>query len=569
LLGAGEDRSIRWFVKGRRVVTIQTTFDRTPGVDRVRKAAAALVESALTTTDILLPPRQLRRSASFSGLQIGVLGLALLMVASIPILTQPLPPLEDYINHLARMHVIASINSDPALARFYEIQWQIVPNLMMDVVVPPLAHFMSIYTAGQTFTVTTFALILSGTLALNRALFGRWSLLPLIAAPLLYNYVFLVGVTNYMFGIGLVLWATAAWVRLRERAWPLRLAISTAFAVVLFFCHLYAVGVYGLALLAIEIPRLATLRTRALGLRLLDFIATGLPFALVLPLLLASPTWQLSNENYWEPLGKLSGLMYIIEVYSDAIAFAMMAALALAAIWAVRHRLLRFHPVGIMLLAVGGLIYFALPRVMFATYMADQRLPIALAFLVTACINVDLSYRLARRGFLALVLILLVVRVIEVDANWAALSPTNLEFRDSVKRIKRGSTVLVAYADRSGGDDVRDLGLVHAPCLAMLERSALVTTAFTVEGKQVMQVRPDFRSQVDTQDGTPPTIEQIIVAADQHIDDTKVYWHGWEKRFDYLYVLFTDDDAPNPAPDRLKLVHDGGRFQLYKLVRPS
>jgi hypothetical protein len=528
----------------------------------------AVIDSALVATDIF-PPHPLRRSANFTGLQITVVCLALLMVAAIPILTQPLPPLEDYVNHLARMHVIASIDRDPALARFYDIQWQVLPNLMMDVVVPPLAQVMGIYKAGQVFMVATFALILSGALALNRALYGRWSLLPLIAAPLLYNYVFLVGVMNYMFGIGLVLWATAAWVYLRDRAWPLRIAVSTVFAVALFFCHLFALGVYGLALLAIELRRLATSPSRSFRLRLLDFVATGFAFLPVLPLLLASPTWQLSAENYWEPLGKLNGLMYIVEVYSDAVAIVLITTLAIAAAWAARHRLLRFHPVGFVLLAVGGLVYLVLPRVMFATYMADQRLPIALAFLAIACLNVDMGYRLARRGFLALVLLLLVVRVIEVDANWAALSPTNLEFRDSIKRIKRGSTILVTYADRTGGDDVRDLGIVHAPCIAMIERSALVTTAFTVEGKQVMQVRPAFRDQVDTQDGTPPTIEQIIVAADQHVNDTSTYWHGWENRFDYVYVLFTEDDAPNPAPDRLKLVHDGGRFQLYKVIKPS
>jgi len=527
-----------------------------------------MIESALVATNIF-PPRQLRRSASFSGLQIAVICMALLMVASIPVLTQPLPPLEDYVNHLARMHVIASIDSDPALARFYDIQWQIVPNLMMDLVVPPLAHLMGIYKAGQVFMVVTFALILSGALALNRALFGRWSLLPLIAAPLLYNYVFLVGVMNYMFGIGLALWATAAWVGLRDRGWLLRLATSAGFVIALFFCHLFALGVYGLALLAVELRRLVTSRQQPLGRRALDFLITGLPFLPVLPLLMASPTWQLSGENYWEPLGKLAGLMYIIEVYSDAIAIALIATITVAAAWAVRHRLVRFHPVGVMLLVVGSLVYLALPRVMFATYLADQRLPIALAFLVIACINVDMNYRLARRGFLALVLILLVVRVIEVDANWAALSPTNLEFRDSIKRIKRGSTILVTYADRTGGDDVRDLGLVHAPCIAMIERSALVTTAFTVEGKQVMQVRPAYRDQVDTQDGTPPTIEQIIVAADKHTDDPSTYWHDWDSRFDYVYVLFTEDDAANPAPDRLKLVHDGGRFQLYKVIKPS
>jgi hypothetical protein len=548
-------------------VTIET-FDHAPRSGFVRKAAAGLIESFFVATDSYAP-QKLRRSASFSGLQIAVVCSALLMVASIPVLTQPLPPLEDYVNHLARMHVIASIDSDAALGRFYEIQWQLLPNLMMDLIVPPLAHVMGVYKAGQVFMVATFALILSGTLALNRALFGRWSLVPLIAAPLLYNYVFLVGVMNYMFGIGLALWATAAWVRLRDHVWPLRMVVSAAFVGILFTCHLFALGVYGLALLAVELRRLAIVRGQPISNRLLDFAATGLPFIPVLPLLLGSATWQLSGENYWEPLGKLSGLMYVVEVYSDAIAIVLIAALTLALIWAARHRLVRFHPLGVVLLAVGGIVYLALPRVMFATYMADQRLPIALAFLVIACLQVDLHYRLVRRGFLALVLILLVVRVIEVDASWAALSPTNLEFRDSIKRIKRGSTILVTYADRTGGDDVRDLGLVHAPCVAMIERSALVTTAFTVEGKQVMQVRPAYRSQVDTQDGTPPTIEQIIVAADQHINDTATYWHGWDKRFDYVYVLFTEDDAPNPAPDRLKLVHDGGRFQLYKVIKPS
>ena len=76
---------------------------------------------------------------------------------------------------------------------------------------------MDIYRAGQVFTIAAFVLILSGTLALNRALFGYWSALPLVAAPLLYNGVLLVGVMNYVFGIGLALWALAAWVALRER----------------------------------------------------------------------------------------------------------------------------------------------------------------------------------------------------------------------------------------------------------------------------------------------------------------------------------------------------------------
>jgi hypothetical protein len=549
-------------------VTIQSTFDHARPRRKPRGGVITLLASALTATDVY-QPRGLRRSTSFSGMQIAILCVAILMLAAIPILTQPLPPVEDYVNHLARMHVMASIDTDHDLARFYEIQWQIVPNLMMDLIVPPLAHLIGVYKAGQVFTLAAFALILTGTFALNRALFGRWSLLPLIAAPLLYNYMFLIGVMNYMFGIGLALWATAAWIVLRERAWPWRMTTSAAFAVALFFCHLFALGVYGLALLAVELARLWSRRAQPLAPRLVDFVATGLPFLPVLPLLLVSPTWNLSGENTWFSLGKLDGLKYVVEVYSDTVAFMLIGAFAVGIVWSLRHRLLRFHPVGLMLLAVGGAVYMALPRMMFATYMADQRLPIALAFLIIACINIDMRHPLVRRGFLALALILLVVRVIEVDVNWASLSTNTIEFRDSLKRIKRGSTVLVVYADGASGDDVRDLGLAHAPCLAMIERSALVTTAFTVEGKQVMHVRPAYRDQVDTKDGDPPTLSQIVLAAEKHLNSKSAYWDGWERRFDYVYVLFTEDEAINPAPDRLKLLNDGARFQLYKVIKPS
>ncbi|HEX2654314.1 MAG TPA: hypothetical protein VHN11_11775 [Xanthobacteraceae bacterium] len=514
--------------------------------------------------DIFSRPQRL---GDFSAPQIAVLFALVALVASIPVITHPLPPLTDYVNHLARMHVIATIGNDANLERFYEISWQIIPNLMMDIVVPALSRMMSIYQAGQLFTVFTFVLIASGTLVLNRALFGYWSILPLIAFPLLYNHVFLIGVVNYVFGIGLALWGMALWVVLREKPWPFRLIISALFALTLFFCHLFAVGLYGMGLLAFELRRLWITRDQPLGPRLASFVATGLPFVPLIYLLLNSPTWDLAGKNFWEQQGKIDGLTFVIAVYSDIVAFALTAIVAGAAVWAVRHRLLRLHPVGWFLLTIGLAVYLAMPRVLFDSYLADQRLPVALAFMMIACVHLQLRHRMVRRGFLVLLAVTLVVRVIEVDVNWAELSRQTLEFRDSAKRIRRGATVLVAYADQTAGDDVKDLGLVHAACLAMIERSALVTTAFTVPGKQIMHVRRAYIDQVDTEDGTPPSVEQLLVAAARQKDETPGYWQQWNSRFDYLYILFTDPDSANPAPDLLTLVHDGERFQLYRINR--
>jgi len=314
------------------------------------------------------------RPGDFTLSTVATLFIVLLAITSIPVVLHPWPPMSDYINHLARMQVIATINTDPELARFYEIDWQLIPNLMMDLIVPWLVRVMNVYVAGQLYTLSSFVLILSGTVALHRQLFGRWSVLPLIGFPLLYNNVFLVGTMNYVFGIGLALWALTSWIWLRERNLALRLAVSTLFVIGLFFCHLFAVGVYGVGLLAFELHRLWTGlrraprddRAGAQAARLIvDFAITGLPFLPVLPMLMMSPTWGLRQTYTWELPGKLEGLAYIIEVYSHGAAFFFTAAVAFAIGWATRHRAVSFHAVGVGLLAIGVAVYMALPRVIF------------------------------------------------------------------------------------------------------------------------------------------------------------------------------------------------------------
>jgi len=506
------------------------------------------------------------RTHGFSGAQIAVLAAAFTLLISIPIWTHPLPPLSDYVNHLSRMQVIATLAKNPKLAEFYQVNWQVIPNLTMDLVVPVLARFVNIYLAGQIYMVAMFALIVSGMLALNRVLIGRWSTLPLFGIPLLYNFVFLVGLMNYLCGIGVALWALASWVAVRERIWPLRLVLSSASVVVLFFCHLSALGIYGIGILSFELLRLWERRNEPWPGRIVDFVCSGLPFLAAAPLLYASPTMNLLSGVYWDQRGKIDGLMYVISDYSDIAAFGIVGVMAAALVWAVRHRVLQFHPLVLVLLSVGAVVYLALPRVMFDTYMTDQRVPIGVAFMLFACGDLELRRRLVRRGFMIVLIVLIAGRLIEIDYNWTQLSDSTSQFRSSVKRIVPGSKVFVAYADRSLGEDVRDLGLVHAACIATIERSALVTTVFTVLGKQVLHVKPKYEDFADTHDGTPPSIAQLIVAAEHPLPRMPAFWLNWTK-FDYLYVLFTEDDAINPYPSRLKLVADGDRFQLYKILK--
>jgi hypothetical protein len=500
-----------------------------------------------------------------SGRAVAALFIAVMIALAIPVITHPLPPLSDYINHLATAHVVDAIANDPDLARFYRIEWQAIPNLMMDLVVPGLHRFMDIYLAGEIFMISIFVGSLSGTLAVARALNGRWSATPLLAAPFLYNGVLLVGVMNYLFGIGLALWGFAAWIALRERAWPWRFALSTLFVMALFFCHLFALGLYGLALLAFELHRLFIRRDAPLAARLFDFFATGVPFLPALLLLITGPTWDAAGVPvYWEMAGKLDGLLLAVGIYYPLVTYGLIALMGLAAVLAWRRGILSFHPVGWALMGVGAVIYLALPRVLFAAHLSDQRLPIALVFMLVACVRLDLRDRRVRLGFVALLAVVLALRLSEVQTVWNDLSRGPIEARQAVMSIDRGARVLVVHGDRSSTGLISDLGLVHIASLATIERSALVSTAFTVEGKHILQVRDEYRPFVDDKDSTPPSILYFLDAA---AGSGPYYFSDWPRHFDYVFILFTQTGATNPDPERLALVDEGRHFQLYRVIK--
>ncbi len=495
--------------------------------------------------------------------------LVLLGAAAAPVFSVQVPPLEDYINHLARMYVLTNGDRDPLVAKFYGIEWAVIPNLVMDLVVPLFSKWMNIYLAGQIFVVLTLTLLVTGSFVVHYAIHRRWSAWPLVSFLFLYNNILLFGFMNYLFGLGVALWGVAAWILLRPQRSPVRAVVSTAFVLVLFTCHLFDVGVYGMGLLCYEAWVLRSRRQadgrikRSRVIR--DGLAFALPFVPLVPLMVISPTTGLATENYWDTTGKLDGLYYIFQNYSDLFDLSLAALVIGAAVWAARARMLALHPVGWYLLALGLVVYMAMPRMFFGSWVADQRLPVALAFLVIGFVNFKDDHRWARYFLYTFVLGVACARFVSVFLVWQQIDHAYADFRQSVAMIEPGSTILVANADDPTGSDAFNMPLSHAACMAIIERSSLVSTAFSVAGKQILSVNPKYRDRVDTEDGDPPTVSQLIAAANQdRTGEPEAYWSHWTEQFDYVYILYTDGTA-NPAPDLLSRVYDGRRFQLYKV----
>lgn len=227
------------------------------------------------------------------------------------------------------------------------------------------------------------------------------------------------------------------------------------------------------------------------------------------------------------------------------------------------------HPLGWTVLAMGALIYIAMPRELFGSHLADQRLPIGLAFLLGACVQADLPTPRARAAFITLLVALTAFRVIEMQTVWDRLAPATDAFHRSVNAIARGARVLVTYGDHAPVRTNEDLGLMHAASLATIERSALVTTGFSVPGKHILRVREPFRKLVDSHDGRPPSAAWLRMADGPVDESDRYFWSQWPERFDYVYVVFATLEEPNPDAARLRLVLDGPGFRLYRVIEKT
>jgi hypothetical protein len=404
-------------------------------------------------------------------------------------------------------------------------------------------------------------------MAVHRALYGRTSHLPLVAFLFLYNGILLFGLMNYLLGLGIALWGLAAWIGLRRRPAWLRLPLAGVIVVALFFCHLFDVGLFGLAVGSLELWRWYDSRPRRVTALAREMALVALPFVPVPLLMMASPTMGLSSEVLWLPQGKMDGIYSVFQLYGDVTDMVFAAAVVAGGMWLARRRLLRLHPAGWVLFALSAAVFLAMPRVLFGSWLADQRMPIAIVFLLIGFLRPADGDRVLGASFVALLVGAALFRYVDVGAHWRQLGARYDEFRASTALIAPGASVLVAYADQPSGHDASNQAISHAPCLAVIERDALISTLFSVPGKQILDIAPDKRALVDSEDGDPPSVSQMLAASDGPVPGKRRYWDRWPQRYDYVYVLYSRRGDDSPDPETLKLRYEGEAFQLYQVRR--
>lgn len=512
--------------------------------------------------------------SSDTHLRRSILGAAgtLLVLALIPLVLVQIPPLVDYPNHMARVHILADGGQHPLLRQYYDIHWGLLPNLAVDILLPSLLTVMSVETAGRLFLGFILTFLIVGTMALHRALHHRWSPWPLLGFFFLYNSVFLWGFLNYVFGLGLALLSCALWITLRDRSAGLVIPLFSLLAVVLFFAHLFAFGVFALVVLSYE--GASWWSHRHAGGR---FMETSLGKALsttVLPmiLLILSPTFRTNPADYpfWlrglppPPAVTFLPLNVKLEAFKgtfrtehqtlDRVTAVLLV--SLVGVGLVRRRCSIRPSMYLPLTATMGAA-LAMPASIGTTAVVDVRMPVAVILLAIASSDWP-DWR--RRWFVPLACVfslLFVMRMAVITEGWLETDRHYRQFIAALDQLPEGTRLLsaikLASYDSNSPRDSRipeTRPLVNLSCWSIIRRSAFVSNLFSAPGQQPVQLTPAMRSML--------TVEEFLAQG------APIPWDRFRTQYDYVVVRRTQTLRP-PVPSDFVAVTQGEEFALYRI----
>jgi len=503
--------------------------------------------------------------------------LLFVSISLVPIWTVHTPPLVDYPNHMARMHILVHAHESAALQQYYEVRWAVLPNLAMDVVIPSLATVVPLEVAGKLFLSLIFVLLSIGVLALHRALHGEYSAWPILCVFFLYNNVFRLGFLNYLFGIGLALLVLAAWVACRRRSWKVVLPMFSFLSALIFFSHLFALGLYALSMLAYEFGQYRLERQHRWPLSQMTW-----PKAvahLILPVLLfalsptfyakpeespstrpaAQSTWQyrsthglrwssnlLAYGDFSRRIDAFKGTLRTFHPPLDRMTLLVLASIIAAGLLTKRFTLKSSMYWPLAAVAAAAL---AMPAEMATANFVDIRLPTALILLAIASSNLAFrgkAWTILVAGTLS---VLFLVRIGFITQQWQFADRTYDEYLAALDRLPEGATLFPAVVYPSFGYFPGAVPDFHIASWAVLKKSAFVSSVFAFPTQQPLALRPPYRD---------------FILDGFFLPRSQIPWNTLFEQYDYLLVV-REQLLAQPVPAQLVPIFIGKDFRLYRV----
>jgi hypothetical protein len=505
--------------------------------------------------------------------------LAIFLASLAPVLSVPVFPMVDFYDHLSRYFVLSRLPGDSFLSQNYQAAWAVLPNIGLDVLGVGLMRLFSPLASAHFIVVAIFTTQYFGVLFFNCQLTGRISLLTaILAAPLLYSFIFTWGFANFLLGLGLVFWAAGAWIALRRR--PLiACAVGVAFGVLIFLTHGVAFALYGLLVGALEVGLLwseGRFRIRNL---LRSAALLGAQAVLPVILFVLSPTSKVAGgaSNAGETVKRLAGngllmqhlhdlaLYRLATIYRvaespsawvDALSFVAVASLLLFMGW--RRQAWIAKPARLAIALGVALVALTPPTLFGVAYVAD-RMPLFLAFTAAGAIQTrERKFERPEILGVSILLGLMVLRLIFIEVNWQRYRTDFADFRRASEAMPTRSLVVYVSAAREQRMEARARCEMYGPLLIALRGEA--APLFAVESQQPIRLRGSL-SAAEAEQPKPTGTQSLAFQSDRLASALAA------KRFDYVLVCDAER-LPRPVPATSVVAHVG-RFTVLKTAAAS
>ena len=502
------------------------------------------------------------------------LTVAICLCCALPVFLVSFPPLHDYPFHLARFDILTRYADSAFLQRIYNPPNYLLPNVGGDVIGIVLAGVMPLEWAGRALIAIIVVLQVSGVCALHYAVWGRRSAWPFVAVLLVYNFILLFGFLNYGLGVGLALWGVALRVALVGRPVWVRLVAGGAVALLVYFAHIAAFGLYAMfigSLSASELLRAARQNRARPYTR--QIVVEALTLAL--PVFLFLKWWTLQSEGLkvfdprqgtWPGFieAKLRSAVSVIsfgnlwlDLTHVATWTAVLGALALLA----RPR---FHPSLWLFLAVGLSVFLVAPHTALTGWYLDARVPMFLALSAVAFVDLKPMNAPAFHRVTRVLTTAALVRTFAVAVAWYSSQPPLKEVVQALWTLPSGSVVFAASVDPVPGINRfwhRNWvpPMKHVVSYAGLDRDVFVPASWAHPAQQPISVRPEFRRVYVEQGNNPPVVNDAEQLSQLATRFREAVASG------PAYMLLLGDHTPVFSLPDAHEVAQGQRFSLFAL----
>lgn len=467
-----------------------------------------------------------------------------LMVA--PIWVVDVPPLVDLPNHAARINILLNYDQNEFFQRHFEVLYEPIPNMGMDLILVPLARLVGIWTAFKIFLSVVAILFFVGCQIIASAVHGRYPTVTSLIAPFfLYGGTFFYGYLNYILSVAVFLFTFGLWLRWRESMFKRGYLVLLVLVACVYLSHLSS---FAFLALAIIFYNLFQTFAKGLGERsfkrwLADASLFVLPSIAFLLFIRGSGTMgKMEWEGAWKKiivsLGPFLSYDPAIDLICYSVVFAGVLFLFFKGGSAINKPLL-------FVAVIFFILFLPAPTNLFTAGDADSR--IILPAFCLLFLAFDTKQPVRNHLVFALVFVaLLGIRQSVVAFRWHGMSKDLLNVAEMYKNLPPNSMTYVTYGDgylsaTPKTERIRFLSIG----LANIDRGVIWPRLFAIRGQQPLVFR-----------AAQPYAELSMNNLGE--------WDQILSEYDHVWAFRVSDDVRNQLAMRGTIIAESGDILILR-----